>query len=234
MKHVILLLFFSLFTVQVFAQPDNNEKKAIKIPAKETEKIDSTLIKFEIKPNEKASISKTDKNFEGASNKRAPNLETKKKEFSMFDNSTLRDPGEIFDKRHNAQAVEQGYKIEYMEDQFLGDVRINGDFANIICRDHEFPDGDRVRVLVNDEIFILSLLLTSDFKGFKVPLQEGINRIVFLALNQGDSGPNTAEFQVFDDNKVLVSSKKWNLLTGVKATILVIKDNSFPTLKKTN
>jgi hypothetical protein len=57
-----------------------------------------------------------------------------------------------------------------------------------------------------------------------VPLVQGINKIVFHALNQGESGPNTAEFQVYDDNQVQVSSKKWNLLTGVNATIIVVKE----------
>jgi hypothetical protein len=81
-----------------------------------------------------------------------------------------------------------------------------------------------VRVFVNDEIFIPSLLLTSGYKSFDVPLSIGFNKIEFLALNQGESGPNTAEFQVYDDNGVLVSSKKWNLLTGVKAIIVVAKE----------
>ena len=142
----------------------------------------------------------------------------------MIDNSTLRDPGELFEERWNKKAVEQGLKIESMPDQFLGDFRSNGTKVNIICRDHEFPDGDLVRVFVNDEIFIPSLLLTAGYKSFDVPLTIGFNKIVFLALNQGESGPNTAEFQVFDDNGVLVSSKKWNLLTGVKATIIVTKE----------
>jgi hypothetical protein len=111
-----------------------------------------------------------------------------------------------------------------MSDQFLGDFKNNGTLVNIRCRDHEFPDGDLVRVFVNDEIFIPSLLLTSGYKSFDVPLSIGFNKIVFLALNQGESGPNTAEFQVYDDNGVLVSSKKWNLLTGVKAIIVVAKE----------
>jgi hypothetical protein len=115
---------------------------------------------------------------------------------------------------------------------FLGDVRINGEIANIRCRDHEYPDGDLVQVVVNDEVFIPRLLLTANFKSFDIPLKEGINTVVFIALNQGESGPNTAEFLVYDDNDVLVSSKRWNLLTGVKAKILVIKSNDFPQLKQ--
>ena len=68
------------------------------------------------------------------------------------------------------------------------------------------------------------MLLTNSYKGFNSELSEGLNKIDFLALNQGESGPNTAELQVFDDNEVLISAKAWNLLTGVKATIVVIKD----------
>ena len=70
-----------------------------------------------------------------------------------------------------------------------------------------------------------SLLLSNGFKGFNIPLQPGANKVEFLALNQGESGPNTAEFVVYDDQENLVSSKRWNLLTGVKATIIVHKNS---------
>lgn len=148
----------------------------------------------------------------------------RKTEFSMFDNSNLRDPGEIFDNKWNNKAVEQGFRMPSMEDQFLGNFNITGNKANIRCRDHEYPDGDRVRVFVNGTVFIADLLLTGNFKSFDVPLEEGINKIDFVALNQGESGPNTAEFHVYDDNGVLVSSKKWNLLTGVTASIILVKE----------
>ena len=151
-------------------------------------------------------------------------IKKKNTEFSMFDDSTLRDPGEIFDQKWNKKAVEQGFRMETMEDQFLGDFKITGLKANIRCRDHEYPDGDRVRVFVNGVVFIVDLLLTGNYKSFAVPLAVGINKIEFVALNQGESGPNTAEFEVYDDNGVLVSSKKWNLLTGVTASIILIKD----------
>ena len=150
-------------------------------------------------------------------------IKKKETEFSMFDNTTLRNPGEIFDQKWNKKAVEQGFRIDTMEDQFFGNFKITGKKANIRCRDHEFPDGDRVRVFVNGVVFIVDLLLTGNFKSFDVPLVEGINKIEFVALNQGESGPNMAEFEVFDDNGVLVSSKKWNLLTGVTASIILIK-----------
>jgi hypothetical protein len=41
--------------------------------------------------------------------------------------------------------------------------------------------------------------LNSNFKGFEIVLEKGFNKIDFVALNQGSSGPNTAEFKVYDD-----------------------------------
>lgn len=236
MKHNIILLLFSLFALQVFAQPpDTNEKKTIKIPAKETEKKDTTSVNLDIKPNSKIGITKTNKNIAGINiPKESKGSITKtKKEFSMIDDNGLRNPGEMFEQRFNKVAVEQGLKIETMADVFLGEIKSNGAFVKIICRDHEYPDGDLVQVKVNDDIIIPRLLLTGAYKGFDVTLTPGSNKIEFLALNQGDSGPNTAEFIVYDDNGNLVSSKKWNLLTGVKATVIVLKDAN-PITEKTD
>jgi hypothetical protein len=55
-------------------------------------------------------------------------------------------------------------------------------------------------------------------------LEKGFNKIDFEALNQGSSGPNTAQFQIFDDKGVLISSSQWNLGTGFKATIVLVKE----------
>ncbi len=218
MKISLPIIFFSILSLPVFAQQTEKENNSIKIPAVETKDKDSSNIS--IKPEDKKNLPNT----LGTKNYKPLSIEKPKEEFSMIDNSTLRDPGELFEERWNKKAVEQGIKMESMSDQFLGDFKSNGTHVNIRCRDHEFPDGDLVRVFVNDEIFIPSLLLTSGYKSFDVPLTIGFNKIVFLALNQGESGPNTAEFQVYDDNGVLVSSKKWNLLTGIRATIIVAKE----------
>ncbi|WP_460218962.1 hypothetical protein [Psychroserpens sp. MEBiC05023] len=231
MKKHLFFLCFALCACSLFAQPDTEDKKSIKIPAIETKKKDSTP-RLIIKPDSKISLTKPKKNISGIRTESKVSIKKNKKEFSMIDNSGLRNPGELFEKRFNKVAVEQGLKIETMADVFLGDIKSNGRFVNIVCRDHEYPDGDLVRVFVNDEMIIPSLLLTTGYKGFNVDLKVGINNIVFLALNQGDSGPNTAEFLVYDDKGNLVSSKKWNLLTGVKATVNVIKDAN-PIVEKT-
>lgn len=214
-KYILLGIFFLVAVFQTKAQ--EFPVKSIPIPAveKEDEKKEPEPAPVKIDPVVKE---------EQPTAESPITIKKKETEFSMFDNSTLRDPGEIFDNKWNKKAVEQGFRMESMEDQFLGNFNITGEKANIRCRDHEYPDGDRVRVFVNGTVFIVDLLLTGNFKSFDVPLEEGINKIDFVALNQGESGPNTAEFHVYDDNGVLVSSKKWNLLTGVTASIILVKE----------
>ena len=56
-------------------------------------------------------------------------------------------------------------------------------------------DGDRVSILVNDEVIVENLTLTYEFRGINLKLKEGFNKIDFVALNQGSSGPNTAELE---------------------------------------
>lgn len=231
MKFNGILVFCIFLATFGYAQVDRNEKNSIPIPAKEIEKLDTLPTSFEIKPNEKFRMPIPKADSKGVPLESKITIKTPDKPFSMIDDNGLRNPGEMFEKRFNKVAVEQGLKIETMADVFLGDIRSNGKFVKIICRDHEYPDGDLVQVILNGEVIVPRLLLTSSFRGFDVNLEVGINQIVFLALNQGESGPNTAEFIVYDDNGNLVSSKKWNLLTGVKATINIIKDKD-PILTK--
>ena len=58
-----------------------------------------------------------------------------------------------------------------------------------------------------------------------VKLLEGFNKIDFVALNQGESGPNTAEVRVYDDDGNVMMSNLWNLATGSKATFIVVKQD---------
>lgn len=233
MKKYLIFFLFTMCMSSLFAQPDTEKKNSIRIPAVETKKKDSTPNKLVIKPKSNIGLTKTKNNIGGIPIETKKAIEKNKKAFSMIDDNGLRNPGELFEQRFNKVAVEQGLKIETMADVFLGDIKSNGAFVKIVCRDHEYPDGDLVRVLVNEDIIVPSMLLTSGYKGFNVTLNPGVNKIEFLALNQGDSGPNTAEFIVYDDQGNLVSSKKWNLLTGVKATVNVIKQKN-PITRKEN
>lgn len=109
-------------------------------------------------------------------------------------------------------------------DQDLGSFRSNSKSVNIICRDYQYPDGDRVTILVNDVPVIYNITLRQSYQKFNIPLRVGLNKIVIEALNQGTSGPNTAAFKVFNDEGMLISSNEWNLATGAKATLMISKD----------
>lgn len=229
MKLRLFGFLFLCITIHMQGQIKDGQTATIAIPAEINEAAEKEPtpkpIPLKIDPSSKPSLTNPKSpNLSGLSGESSKSSGKKESEFSMIDNNPLMNPGQIFDQKWNSKAVEQGFKVPTMEDVFFGDYTIVGDHAHVMCRDHEYPDGDRVRVMVNDEVFIPNLLLTGDYKSFKVPLVEGINKIDFLALNQGESGPNTAEFKVYDDNDIMVSSKKWNLLTGVKATIIIIKE----------
>ncbi len=114
-------------------------------------------------------------------------------------------------------------KPEYGKDQYLGDFKTSATIATFMYRDHEFVDGDMIRVYVNDEIVVSQARLEGSFKGFDVKLQDGFNKVDFQAINQGSSGPNTAQLNIYDNIGNLLASYEWNLLTGNKATAIVVK-----------
>ncbi len=113
---------------------------------------------------------------------------------------------------------------QYAQDQFLGDVKTGAAFVTVKYRDHEYVDGDLIRVYVNQDVVQSQVYLGGSFSGFVLNLEPGTNRIEFEALNQGSSGPNTAELHVYDENGFIISAKEWNLLTGRRASIIVIKE----------
>ncbi len=209
----------------------DKENKSIRIPAEPSKvKKDSMPAKVKVAPK----LEKDETKNSGESKKDEKKkfvIRDSEKPFSMTDKDGLKSPGEIFEKRWNKE-LEKGGIIRTMSDQFLGEHNVDTKFVNIICRDHEYVDGDRVRIYVNDVVVKQNLYLTNSYRRVEVNLAQGKNTVEIEALNQGDSGPNTAEFLVYDDKGALISSKEWNLLTGVKAIIVfnnekvVIKEKS--------
>lgn len=114
-------------------------------------------------------------------------------------------------------------KEEYRQDQYLGDLVTGGGYVEVYCRDHEYIDGDKVRVYVNGEIIQNNVSLGAGYYPILIRLNSGFNNIEFEALNQGTSGPNTAELRIFDENGMEVAKKEWNLLTGAKASMVIVK-----------
>ncbi len=109
-------------------------------------------------------------------------------------------------------------------DQYLGDVKTKSKFIGIVCRDHEYVDGDRVKIYLNGVVVEANILLSGSFKGINIDLTEGFNRLDFEALNQGSSGPNTAQVVIADDKGQIIHNNRWNLSTGSKASLIVVKE----------
>lgn len=214
-KLLLLLVVGTVFTIKAqldtntnsvqFEQQDKqtNNPAGIQLPAKK--QIGLTKPKSQRDPKTNISVGEPDK-----------------KQFSMSTDDGLLDNSK--GKTPKAFVRDKEPSPEYAKDQFLGDVKTGAVFVSIKYRDHEYVDGDVIRVYVNDDVVQSSVTLGSSFAGFLLNLEPGVNRVQFEALNQGDSGPNTAELHVYDDNGMIISAKEWNLLTGKRATIVVIKE----------
>ena len=203
MKKTIIIIFFLLSTVSYSQIENQNRKIDIAPPKTKTVLPNVTLLNpnaFTIKKEERKDLPK--------------GMMNNNKEYFL-------NPGDAYVKKLNKEKEKN--PNNYLGDAYLGDVATVSDAANIVCRDFEYVDGDRVRIMVNDEIVVQNLTLDSSFRGINLKLGEGFNKIDFIALNQGDSGPNTAELRIYDDNKKLISSNQWNLATGAKATLIIVK-----------
>ena len=144
-------------------------------------------------------------------------------------NSPISDlnPGKILADKLNKNANtggETGDSKLYRRNMFLGDFKTKADLIGIFYRDFGLVDGDLIRISVNDKIVIYEIYLVNNFQQLDLKLEKGINKIDFEALNQGYSGPNTAEFKIFDEKAALISENQWNLGTGFKATVIVVKE----------
>lgn len=146
-----------------------------------------------------------------------------KSEISMIPKNEFINPGdEIRDRLNKVTDRQEG--VAYRRNQSLGTYKTTSNSAQVMYRDAQYVDGDLIRVYLNGVVIQSQVYLESNFKGFEITLVKGFNKIDFEALNQGDSGPNTAEFRVYDDKKNLVSGSEWNLGTGFKATIILVKE----------
>ena len=109
-------------------------------------------------------------------------------------------------------------------DKSYGNYSSNANAVGIFCRDYANVDGDLVDVYLNDELFISNVYLTGNFQQLHIPLKIGFNKIEIKAVNQGLYGPNTAHFQVIDENNNVLINETWALLTGYKARFVIVKD----------
>jgi len=161
---------------------------------------------------------KKDKLLDGVSliNKKPEN------EPNIMEKESFENPSKIYtDKMNNKN---DGQILEkFKSDSFLGEFKTGTKIISIACRDHEAPDGDVVRIWLNDRVVQEAILLEVEFKEIYLDLKEGFNKIEIEALNQGESGPNTAQFVIYDEKKGMITTNKWNLTTGVKAKMIIVK-----------
>jgi hypothetical protein len=206
--HNLISLIIILFSLNIFSQSEKSEKVII-VPEEK-----SPLL---LSPKKNMSL-----NFK--LNDLTPNKENNSN-INMMDQEEFIDPNEYYTSRLNRKQGEKNKVVDYSQnDLYLGDFKTGDQNINVVFRDHEYPDGDMIQIRVNDKVVMGSILLEESFKGVNIELEEGFNRIDFIALNQGESGPNTAELKVYTHSGKLVGSNRWNLATGVKATYIVVKE----------
>ena len=223
MKPYILFLFFMFLTLSVQAQIDS-KKKSISIPAVESKK-DSA----DISPLTPSKSIKSDNTIGLNRPSVTPSLDLPQKEFSMFPKEKFGNPGELYTnqlkKQENTIKQEQGLGTKGSKiDLFFGNHRTKSKNIQVMYRDYGLEDGDYVRVSVNNEIIEYRVGLSNAFKGFKIELKMGVNKIEFLALNEGYALPNTAHFRIVGEQKELIATDLWALSTNVKGVINIIRE----------
>ncbi|WP_348799340.1 hypothetical protein [Flavobacterium adhaerens] len=198
MKRLLFLVVVGCVSLTGFAQKEfDNKFKAI--PAKES-KVKEVIPPKEIPPQ-----------------KEEPVAEKKPDPFQINPEELFKDPN-LYKKEANTEG------IFYRRNQYLGSFKIKSFTSEIRFRDAAFVDGDKIKIYVNDKIVQPEVSLSGEYQGFKINLVPGVNKIDFEALNEGFASPNTAHFQVYDDKGVAITDSQWNVGTGYKATIILIKE----------
>ena len=213
-KYIVFLVISFLIVGFTYSQENSNNSSGLNFSSSNSQSENSLLnLKKKDNPFLKKFENKNKKDF-------FPDANVKEKRPERFINSN-----DLYLSRLNRKKTESNKNInKFKVDQFLGEIRNDGDYVSIILRDHEYPDGDLIKVQINEDVVMPAILLTEKAKGFKLDLKSGFNVVDFVALNQGSSGPNTAEIIVYDDQGKLVGTNRWNLATGVKATYIIYKN----------
>lgn len=212
-----------LTVLGVSAQVSDNPNTVKKIPAKETEKQLDTESKdntFTTIEPEKTPLPLRVKTIVDSIDL----TESKSKGFSMIQDNDLVDPGVIYEERFRKKSPVAETGLQYETDMYFGEHSIKSKYIKIAYRDFEAQDGDIIRIFVNDDVIVPRVFLTKSYQGYKLELKDGFNKIDFVALNQGDSGPNTAQFLIINDKEEVIYNNSWNLATGGKASIVFVKE----------
>ena len=222
MKRILFLMITISMSLIGYAQNEFSSKFKAIPPKNNAPKIKKTIPpKADIPPINTPNVFKNPEIFNP---KPSPSLpSTPATNFSMTPKNEFISPGDVYKDKWNKKE-ENTDGVVYRKNQNLGNFQTGSVTAKVMYRDAAYVDGDKIRVYLNDKVIEYQVNLDSDFKGFEIVLEKGFNKIDFEALNQGSSGPNTAEFKVYDDKGGLISASQWNLGTGFKATIILVKE----------
>jgi len=146
---------------------------------------------------------------------------TRKKSVNFMSNPKKDDSDILVKKHFNGKDMSN---VKLTSDYSLGTLQSTSKSIRIEVRDHSLVDGDRIKIYVNEHLINSNIMLSGLSRIINVNLVKGYNRIDIEAINEGYSGPNTAELRVFDENGALISSQEWNILTGQRATLGVIRN----------
>jgi len=150
-----------------------------------------------------------------------PNNQNKKRTITFMSGGAPMDD-DILVKRSFYGKDRSDTKIR--SDFSLGTLNSASSTVRIEVRDHSLVDGDRIRVYLNEQLLSQNIMLNGLYHIINIDLKNGYNRIDIEALNQGYSGPNTAEIRVYDEKGYLLSAREWNINTGNFATLGIIKN----------
>ena len=114
--------------------------------------------------------------------------------------------------------------VKITSDYSLGTLQSTSKSMRIEVRDHSLVDGDRIKVYINEQMINSNVMLNGLYHIIYIDLNKGYNRIDIEAINEGYSGPNTAELKVFDEEGYLLSSQEWNIRTGQRATLGIVRN----------
>lgn len=220
MKNIFFLAAAFTTCTTLWAQKDNGPKGGIAIPRATTPDISvkpsSTTISpdspFKAKPEEKKSFNYT-----------SFSVGEKKPNFSMNQTDQFVNRSSEFTKR--TEVPQQGESnAPYKGNMDFGMVKTKSPYVVLNARDFGAEDGDRVKITLNDKVIISDMTLTYNSNPIMINLSDGFNDIRIEALNQGTSGPNTAQFNVYDNKDSILASSEWNLATGFHGKFLIVKE----------
>lgn len=241
MKHILLfILFFAAVTVS--AQTEFGTKfKPIPVPKFSTKK-KTPIPQVKDPQAETADVPsiKTPNVFDNTSitPKSQFQIGEEKSKFTMSTENDFANPGDQYvakmEKDLNKALKDAGLKEDeqqlVLKDLNFGEIRTSSAYFVIKCRDYGAIDGDLIKAVLNGDVVKERLLLKSTFQEFRIYFKEGFNPFFIQALNKGELGGNTGEFQIYDAEGNFILSDYWNNFeAGVKANFLIYKEQGLLT-----